>query len=79
MLNEYLNEVVDRGFTILRLSQLYRYLERGNRAAGTWRSLLDAWEGLGQNRRELQIVELPYETLLLTRYGVERVTLWAAE
>lgn len=79
MLDEYLSEVIDCGSATVRLTQLYRYLRKGNRAAGTWKALLDAWEGLGQRRNDLMITELPNERLLLSRFRLERVTEWAGE
>lgn len=65
------------GFLLIPLRKLYRLLDKGNRAAGTWIALLEAWESIGGNAKELYIIELSDETLLLTKEPNERVHKWA--
>lgn len=78
-LESLLHEVEHEGFLVLPLHKLYRLLGRGNRAAGTWSALLDAWEGVGYERRALQIAELAGEKILLTVVPTEVATSWSGE
>lgn len=68
-----------KGFVTIPLTKLYFLLGRGNRAAGTWRALLDVWEGIGGQRTDLHIAELPHEMLLISKQRVEPLTSWAGE
>lgn len=78
-LEQMLYRVTYEGASIIFLRELYRLLGRGNRAAGTWVALLDAWEGIGRDRRELQIAELYNEVILLTCTPTTPATDWAGE
>ena len=74
-----LHDVADRGFAAVPLRKLLRLLEKGNRAAGTWRALLDAWEEIGQERNSLNIAELPAQVILLTTNATQTARSWADE
>lgn len=74
-----LREVADKGSLTIALKKLLRLLEKGNRAAGTWKSLLDAWEEIGEGRSHLYITELPWEVILLSRTFLVPVKNWANE
>jgi hypothetical protein len=74
-----LYDVAYEGYSVLPLPKLYRLLAKGNRAAGTWKALLDIWEEIGQERWNLHIAELPGERLLLSKIKTERVGRWAGE
>ena len=80
-LSELLNEVFDRGFVVIYISKLWRLLGKGNRAAGTWRALLDAWEEAREDneREDLHICELPGEYILLSKSATEKAVRWAGE
>ena len=78
-LESLLYEVEYQGFLVLPLRKLYRLLGRGNRAAGTWSALLDAWEGLGRNRQDLHIAEIAEEIILLTTRATEPAIKWSGE
>ena len=74
-----LYEVEYHGFNVIPLTKVYRLLDKGNRAAGTWKALLDVWESTGHRRSDLHISELPGALLLLTMIKTERVMKWAGE
>ncbi len=76
-LESLLHEIDYEGFLILPLEKLYRLLGKGNRAAGTWQALLDAWEGIDGDINQLRIAELINERLLITIEKTEKVTKWA--
>lgn len=78
-LESLLYDIDYHGFIALPLRKLYRLLGRGNRAAGTWAALLDAWEAIEGNRGDLHIVELANETILITNVATEPVQQWAQE
>jgi hypothetical protein len=80
-LHELLNEVCDKGYAVIYISKLWRLLGKGNRAVGTWRSLLDEWTDAreGNKRKGLHISELPGEYILLTKEKTEPVYSWAQE
>ena len=78
-LEALLYEINYHGYVVVPLRKLYRLLGKGNRAAGTWRALLDAWEGIGNEREELFIAELPNEMLLISNTATEAVVKWAEE
>jgi len=88
-LESILSEIHEQGFTTIKLDRLYRLLGKGNRAVGTWRALLDVWEGIGGDRTELHIAEFCDENdgpsfptkglLLITKRPLERLTRWAGE
>ncbi len=74
-----LYEVEYHGYKVIPLQKLYRLLTKGNRAAGTWKALLDVWVEIGQDRVDLHIAELPGENLLLSKVRTEPVRKWAGE
>lgn len=78
-LEALLYEINYHGYVVVPLRKLYRLLRKGNRAAGTWRALLDAWEGIENEREELFIAELPNEMLLISNAQTEAVVKWAEE
>jgi hypothetical protein len=80
-LSELLNDVYDKGYLVIYISKLWRLLGKGNRAAGTWKALLDAWEESrdGNKREALHIAELPGEYILLSRLATEPAIVWAGE
>ncbi|RWP36290.1 hypothetical protein [Mesorhizobium sp.] len=78
-LEVFLRDIETAGFGSIHLKKLLRILEKGNRAAGTWKSLLDAWEEIGQTRSNLFIAELPGETILVTSIRPDSAKLWANE
>ena len=43
-LKSLLYEIDDKGVVVIFLPKLLRLLDKGNRAAGTWKAFLDAWE-----------------------------------
>jgi hypothetical protein len=74
-----LHDVWHQGFGVIMLAKIYRLLEKGNRAAGTWKALLDVWESIGHQRAELHMAELPGEKILLTTVKTEYVSKRAGE
>ena len=80
-LHEILNEVADIGYAVIRISKMFRLLGKGNRAAGTWRALLDEWEESreGNERSKLNISEIPGDYILLTTVASVRATERAQE
>lgn len=74
-----LYEIDYHGVKVIPLQKLYRLLNKGNKAAGTWKALLDVWEATGHKRADLHIAELPGALLLLTAARTERVMKWAGE
>jgi hypothetical protein len=74
-----LYEVDYCGYVVIPLRKLYRLLNKGNKAAGTWRALLDVWEETGHERADLNIADLPGDRLLLTNVTLDSVTRWAGE
>ncbi|MCL6286187.1 hypothetical protein M3P21_22090 [Ruegeria sp. 2012CJ41-6] len=57
-LESLLYEIDDKGYVVVALERLYRLLGKGNRAAGTWRALLDAWEEIDGEREDLYMLEM---------------------
>ena len=79
-LETILYEIDYHGFITIKIDKLYRILGKGNRAAGTWKALLDTWEGIDGNRDDLNIVEFEHEGLLLiTNKPLVPLTSWAGE
>jgi len=76
-----LNDVYDRGYVVIYISKLWRFLGKGSRAAGTWKALLDCWVDSrdGNKRSDLNICEMPGEYILLTTASTESVKVWAGE
>jgi hypothetical protein len=74
-----LYEIDYHGFVVIPLEKIYRLLNKGNRAAGTWKALLDVWQNTGHNRVSLRIAELPGSLLLLTAVETEHAKKWAGE
>lgn len=71
--------VADEGSVTVPLKKLLRLLEKGNRAAGTWKALLYAWEDIDESRTNLHIAELPGQMILLSSKATVPVTLWAGD
>ena len=65
-LESLLYELDYQGFVVVPLRKLFRLLDKGNRAAGTWRALLDVWEEIEGNPDEIHGCELQNEMFLLT-------------
>jgi hypothetical protein len=80
-LSELLNDVNDKGYVVIYIGKLWRLLGKGNRAAGTWRTLLDAWEEAreGNKRNSLHICEIPGDYILISRVATEPAKNWAGE
>jgi hypothetical protein len=78
-LESILRTVADEGSVTVPLRKLLRLLEKGNRAAGTWKALLDAWEDIDEDRANLHIAELPGQVILLSAKGTVPVTVWAGD
>lgn len=80
-LESLLFEIEYQGYVVVPLRKLYRLLGAGNRAKGTWRTLLDVWEEIGFKRESLSIADLGGEQLLLTTSKPVRVVHkdWADE
>ena len=80
-LSELLNEVVEKGYIVISGPKLLRLLGKGNKAAGTWRTLLDAWiEVRDYNKRNgLHICQIPYDHFILSREPTTAVMDWAGE
>jgi len=74
-----LKDVEVEGYAVLNVRKIFYGLGKGNKAAGTWWSLLDVWEELGNVRTSLQMAELPYERILLTTVKPFEVTEWSGE
>jgi hypothetical protein len=74
-----LHQIDEEGFVVIQRARLLRLLGKGNEAAGTWRALLDAWEGIDGNRRALRITQIRPGVFLLTKQGADRVASWAGE
>ena len=78
-LESLLRTVADEGSATVPLKKLLRLLEKGNRAAGTWKALLYAWEDIDEDRANLHIAELPGQIILLSSKGTVPVALWAGD
>jgi hypothetical protein len=80
-LETFLQDVADKGFGVIYIAKLWRLLDKGSRAAGTWKALLDAWEELGHGfeRSEIHICEVSHEYLVLTTHATEPIAQWAGE
>jgi len=78
-LESILRDVADHGSMAIPLKKLLRLLEKGNRAAGTWKALLYAWEDIDEARDDLHIAELPGQIILLSSRPTAPVTAWAGE
>ena len=68
-LESLLHEVDDHGFIVVPLGRLLRLLNKGNRSAGTWKALLDAWESIEGNREDLHIFETPWQGNVIITIG----------
>jgi|SRR5271155_5016934 len=81
-LESLLYEIDYKGFTVIPLIKLYRLLGKGSRAAGTWRALLDVWEGMeggARNRWDLYIFETPSQDVVITKFMTKRAGAMAGE
>lgn len=78
-LESILLDVMYHGHASLPLRKLYRLLGKGNRAAGTWKALLDAWEAVNGSRSDLHIFETDKEIIHLCNYKSYPVKSWASE
>lgn len=80
-LESLLFDVSEKGFIHINKYKLWRLLGKGSNAAGTWKSLLDAWEELGDGfkRVDLLILELPSGDFIITKSKTYQVTEWADE
>jgi hypothetical protein len=79
-LDALLCEIDDHGFVVLTTGKLLRLLNKGNRAAGTWRALLDAWEALEGDRNELHVFETPWQgNIVITKVPTKPVAAMAGE
>ncbi|MGH7037766.1 MAG: hypothetical protein ACREE4_15045 [Stellaceae bacterium] len=78
-LDELLHQVREAGYAEVRLRKLFRFLDKGNKAAGTWRKLLEEWQRLGYPPDELFIIELPGERILLVWRKPDSVQDWAKQ
>jgi hypothetical protein len=78
-LESILSDLQYAGIATISLRKLFRLLGKGNRAAGTWKSLLDAWEEAGGDRSSLHICQIPHEMILLSTVPTKAVTDWAGE
>lgn len=76
-LESLLGIIWHQGYLTLPLKRLLKLLGKGNRAAGTWQALVEVYEGLGGVAKDLHIVELPHEVILLADRKLERATSWA--
>jgi hypothetical protein len=74
-----LHEIEYHGFIVIPLQKLYRLLDKGNKAAGTWKALLDVWENIGRKRDDLHLTDLPGGLILLTEVEPERAKTRAGE
>lgn len=74
-----LYEVDYHGVLIIKVDKVLRLLGKGNKAAGTWRALVDIWEGIGGARSDLYVAELTDGMLLITTQQLDRLTKWAGE
>jgi hypothetical protein len=72
-------DIYYHGYITIKLEKLYRILGKGNRAAGTWKALLDVWEGIDGDRTDLYATELIDGMLILTNKPVDQLTTWAGE
>jgi hypothetical protein len=80
-LESLLFEIDDKGYVIIHISKLWRLLEKGSRAAGTWKELLDAWEehGGGRKRSDLHMFESNHEYLVISKVKTNSVMKLAGE
>ena len=80
-LESFLQDIADRGYGIIYISKLWRLLEKGSRAPGTWKALLDVWEELGDDydRSELHMCEVRGEYLIITTSPTKSMQKWAQE
>lgn len=80
-LESLLWDVVDKGFVIIHISKLWRLLDKGSRAAGTWKALLDAWDEIdhGKERSDLHIFEAKHEYLVISATPSELIVTKAGE
>ncbi|PPD46476.1 MAG: hypothetical protein CTY15_00135 [Methylocystis sp.] len=80
-LENLFSEIDDKGFVVIHIFKLWRFLGKGSRAQGTWKTLLDTWEfhSGGRDRGELYIFEAMHEYLVITKKTPEPVQAWAGE
>ena len=80
-LESFLQDIADRGYGIIYISKLWRLLEKGSRAPGTWKALLDVWEEVQNkyNRSELHMCEVRDEYLIITTSPTKSMQKWAQE
>ena len=76
-LETYLHQLGYQGYILIHLQHLYRLLGKGNRAAGTWVALIEAYEAIGGKRGDLHIAELHHGMLLISLHSTEPVKRWA--
>jgi hypothetical protein len=66
-LETLLHRVREQGYIRVPKYTVWRLLGKGSNASGTWRALLDVWEGLGDGykRSSLHLTEmLPYHFVI---------------
>jgi hypothetical protein len=80
-LESLLYEIDIKGFVVIPLIKLYRLLGKGNRSAGTWKSLLDVWEGLegDRDRWEIYIFETQLQDVVISKFMTKRAGTMAGE
>lgn len=78
-LESMLYEIDYLGFVSIKLEKLFRLLGKGSRAAGTWRALVEVWEGIDGNPADLHAAELPNGVLLITNKPLDPLTTWTGE
>ena len=77
-LEELFEDADHRGFATINLKRLLKLLGKGNRAAGTWQALADAYSDFGGDDKKLWISEMSNEIILLATRKVDKVSSWAS-
>jgi hypothetical protein len=75
-LDRILHEIVFFNVVIVSRTKLLALLGKKTNAAGTWRALLDAWEGMDCDRNSLHGFDAKNDMLVLTNIPTTQATSW---
>jgi hypothetical protein len=77
-LESVLESVMHTNYAFIPLKKLLKLLGKGNRAAGTWAALRDAYTDVGGDASSLWIAEFPNEIIFLSDRKCEKLSSWAS-
>ncbi len=72
-----LEDILYRGHAFIPLKKLLKLLGKGNRAAGTWIALSEAFSEVGGDARKLWIAEFPNEIIFLSNQKLDKIATWS--